>query len=510
MTEKVKTLRLGLLGCGVVGTGVIAALQKQSEEIEHRFGIQLVLVKVAVRDLQRPRAPFVDRSLLVSDWQQVCQADDVDWVIEAMGGRQPAKEAVMAALSLGKPVVTANKELLAFHQQELAGLARSRGTFLACESSVMAGVPVVYMLDAYFQANRVMRLQGIVNGTCNYILSQMSESGEDFHQALMQAQRQGYAEPDPTADIEGRDALYKLAVLVYHAWGQPLVVNPDLAAGITGVSTADIRLAKRLGCTLKHVVEAVPTASGENLSVYVGPQLLPDGHPLAQVCGVNNALSISGDLVGNLIFEGPGAGAGTTASGILEDVVRCALHQPDLAVSRDESLWEGSVDVDHQMAEMHPSFALRTIGTGTQSLRHQALLVRWQESPHGSLSLTVWENLIDGTGERQTLNGKLFTPDERVAWAWGAEKAIPVPMGKSCRGRRVWFVFQPRHSAAEGLRRVVGGTDGTQIERHVLESTVGQWAVFPFADGFVTDFEQLYEMLEEIEAEGELTGAKVR
>ncbi|RIV26697.1 homoserine dehydrogenase [Alicyclobacillaceae bacterium I2511] len=506
MTKKITTLRLGLLGCGVVGTGVIAALQKQGSEIQRRFGIHLVLVRVAVRDLQRPRAPFVDSSLLVADWQQVCQAENVDCVIEAMGGRHAAKEAVQTALALGKSVVTANKELLAFHQQELEELARSKGTFLACESSVMAGVPVLYMLDTYFQANRVTRLAGIVNGTCNYILSQMSEFEQEFHPALAQAQRHGFAEADPSSDIEGRDALYKLAVLVRHAWQHTLTVDLGLATGINGLSQEDLRLAERFGCRIKHVVEAVPEGIGDSVSVYVGPQLLPLSHPLAQVAGANNALAVSGNLVGDVIFSGPGAGAGTTASGILEDVLRCALHTSPSPVamgmrgpgtaaglSQSGTLTAGRLTrtgrtLDHKKQPEHPQ-------TLTQFVHHQTLLVRWQKSPEVGTFVAS-----DSQGLQM----------DRLTWAWEAETVLSVPMDENNQEMRVWLIFHPQHSVTKGLQRLLEGDDGAQTRAQTGAIPSEQWAVFPFVDGFVPNLERGYGVLEEWVGDGVLTGTSVK
>ncbi|TDY50063.1 homoserine dehydrogenase [Alicyclobacillus sacchari] len=334
-------VRLGLVGCGVVGSGVLRVLADRQGAWD---GAQLEATHIAVRHLERPRPDFVPRHLLTDDWRIVCEADDVDIVIEVMGGIDVAHDVVRHALENGKSVVTANKALMALHGEELRDLASKRGLFLRHEASVLGGIPVLHTLHTYFDLNRVQSLRGIVNGTCNYILTQMHATGAAFASALQEAQALGYAEPDPAADVEGLDAYYKLQILLQAlrvdtrllatecvADGQspnemarngvPTAVLTKPRAGISAITAAQMEAAKASGAKVKHVASAVWGDDGI-VRCEVGPQVLQPDDPLYFVDGVNNAIAITGDVVGTITLIGPGAGALPTASAVLEDVLQ--------------------------------------------------------------------------------------------------------------------------------------------------------------------------------------------
>jgi homoserine dehydrogenase len=237
-------LRLGLLGCGVVGGGVVEGLHQNGAYIASRVGVELAISRIAVRDLARPRTPHVRREWLTGDWRAVCEAPDVDVVIEVMGGIDPALEAVRTALLRGKHVVTANKQLLALHGEELHAIARQTGRRLLYEASVLGGIPAIHNIETYFQANRVKRLRGILNGTCNYILTRMEADCLPFREALAEAQALGYAEADPTMDVDAWDATYKLQILASLAFGQRLPVETIAREGIRRITLAEVLAAK--------------------------------------------------------------------------------------------------------------------------------------------------------------------------------------------------------------------------------------------------------------------------
>lgn len=330
-----RTVKLGLLGCGVVGGGVVEALHQCSERIATRNGIQFELVRIAVRDLQRARVATVRREWLCTDWRDICQADDVDVVVEVMGGLQPAQEAIATALRNGKHVVTANKQLLATCGEELHQIAYQNGCHLLYEASVLGGVPVLHGIETYFQANQITRIRGILNGTCNYILSRMAEGEIPFAEALSEAQTAGFAEADPTMDVESLDALFKLDILTRLAFGAKIVAEDVQRVGVTGVEACDISLARQLGCRIQQVASAEWMDDG--IAAAVGPTFVPQNDPLSHIRGVDNGLSIDGSIVGRVLFSGPGAGAFPTASAVVEDLMKLATalpHQSRAIVSR--------------------------------------------------------------------------------------------------------------------------------------------------------------------------------
>ena len=316
-----KPIGIGLLGCGVVGSGVALALALNQETLAERLGATIKIRRIAVKDLMRPRGPHVNHDLLCDDWRMVVNDKNVDVVVEVMGGIEPAKSAITLALEAGKDVVTANKELMATHGETLQALAERMGRTLLCEGSVLGGVPAIHALGTYFVANRIAGIRGIVNGTNNFILSKMEEAGQGFIDALAEAKQLGYAEADPTMDVYGFDALYKLRILSRLAFDVEITSQVDFA-GVTDVSSEDIAFARDLGCRIRHVAEARLDRETGMLLATVGPQFVPQGDPLYHISGADNFLEVIGDIVGRIGLSGPGAGALPTASAVVEDIVK--------------------------------------------------------------------------------------------------------------------------------------------------------------------------------------------
>ncbi|WDL98228.1 homoserine dehydrogenase [Alicyclobacillus sp. ALC3] len=315
-----RRIRIGLLGCGVVGAGVVWAVEQSKHRVACRTGVELEVVRIAVRDVDRARPQHVDPLLLTANWKDVVTASDVDVVVEAMGGLSPAEDAISLALRSGKHVVTANKQLLAARGEVLSELATSTGRALLFDAAVGAAIPVLHVLDSYYGANHIFGLRGIVNGTSNYILTQMDHDGLSFAQALAEAQAAGYAEADPTADVDGWDALAKLQVLTRTAFGLSVPADAVARSGIASVRREDLALAAELGWKLKHVVEVI--LQGGPIRARVGLALVAPSDLLYGIDGVHNGLVVSSDLAGDLLFAGAGAGAEPTASAIVEDVLK--------------------------------------------------------------------------------------------------------------------------------------------------------------------------------------------
>jgi homoserine dehydrogenase len=313
-----REIGLGLLGFGTVGAGVVEGLQKNGDLIAERVGIRPVLKRVADIDLDRDRGVAVPRSLLTTDARAVIEDPAVEVVIELVGGTKVAREFVLHALRLGKPVVTANKALLAEHGREIFGLARERQVDIGYEASVCAGVPIIRALREGLVANRFAGLYGILNGTCNHILTRMTLAGLSFDAALAEAQQQGYAEADPSLDIDGHDTAHKVAILASLAYGFHVPIADVYVEGIRGLAATDIQYAKDLGYTIKLLAVA-REVTGE-IEIRVHPTLVPANHMLASVSGVFNAVMVDGDMTGQTLYYGRGAGRKPTASAVLADV----------------------------------------------------------------------------------------------------------------------------------------------------------------------------------------------
>ncbi|MDQ3542980.1 MAG: homoserine dehydrogenase [Actinomycetota bacterium] len=319
-------VRIGVLGCGNVGAPFVRLIGEQSKEIEARTGVQLVVSRVAVRNLSRNRDIDIDPSLLTNDAADIVADVDIDLVVEVIGGIEPARELITTALRGGKPVVTANKELLANVGVELFEVAEKAGVDLLFEAAVAGGIPIVRALRESLRGEPITRVMGIVNGTTNYILTKMTEQGAPYESALAEAQRLGYAERDPTADVEGFDAGAKAAIMASIASGTKVVAGHVYHEGISNISVADIEVARRLGYVVKLLaIIELDRPTGE-VAVRVHPAMVPVHHPLASVRESYNAVFVEGESVGSLMFYGRGAGGNPTASSVLGDVIDAALN----------------------------------------------------------------------------------------------------------------------------------------------------------------------------------------
>jgi homoserine dehydrogenase len=319
-------VNLGMIGGGTVGSGVYHAWQHNGELIAARLGVKIAFRKIAVKAFDEPRPYPIPRALMTTDWQEVVNDPDIHIVIELVGGTGIAKTMVLAALERGKTVVTANKALLSAHGQELFAAATKHGANLYYEASVAGGIPIIKSLREGFVANRFPAIYGIVNGTCNYILTRMKLEGADFAAVLADAQKQGYAETPPDLDIDGHDAQHKIGILASLAHGFWVDHHEIHTEGIRDVSKIDMQFAQQLGYTIKLlgiVKQIAGKKSGIQVSVY--PTLIPDSHVLAKVNGVFNAVFVRGDVVGDTLFYGRGAGKDATASAVLSDVADAAL-----------------------------------------------------------------------------------------------------------------------------------------------------------------------------------------
>ena len=328
-------VNLGIVGGGTVGGGVFRAIQRNGALISSRLGVGLHVAKMAVRDVNKKRAVEIPGSLLTTDWAGVVQDPHINLIVELMGGTATAREVVLNTLRLGKPVVTANKALLSAHGEELFEVAQQNRTNLYYEASVAGGIPIIKVLREGLIGNRITRLYGIVNGTCNYILTRMKLEGADFDEVLADAQRLGYAEAEPSLDIDGHDAAHKIGILASLAHG--FWVNPKhiYVEGVRHITKLDIQFAGQLGYTIKllGMVKKTEVAGGRSrksnacspVQVTVYPVLVPNTHVLASVNDVFNAIYVRGDVVGDTLYYGRGAGQDATASAVLSDLADAAL-----------------------------------------------------------------------------------------------------------------------------------------------------------------------------------------
>jgi homoserine dehydrogenase len=321
-----RTIRIGLLGCGNVGGPFITLVEQQAEMIATRTGLRLEIARVAVRNLARDRGLTLADGLLTRDAMGVVTDPDVDLVVELIGGIEPARELITAALAHGKPVVTGNKELLANVGAELSATADEHGVDLLFEAAVAGGIPLIRPLRESLRGEPVSRVMGILNGTTNFILTKMTEQGAEYGEALAEAQELGYAERDPTADVEGYDAGAKAAIIASIAFGATVVAGDVYHEGISGITAADIAVARRLGYVVKLLGIAERDPETGEVAVRVHPAMVPVHHPLASVRESFNAVFVEGGAVGQLMFYGRGAGGLPTASAVLGDVIDAAVN----------------------------------------------------------------------------------------------------------------------------------------------------------------------------------------
>jgi homoserine dehydrogenase len=339
----VNTLKVALLGCGVVGSEVARVLTKDAAELANRVGAPLELVGIAVRDLERHAHGDLPADLFTTDAHGLVARGDLDIVIEVIGGIEPARELILSALEHGASVVTANKALLAIDAATLYDAAQKADRDLAFEAAVAGAIPIVRPLRESLAGDAVKRVLGIVNGTTNFILDAMTPSGTtagmSFAEALAEAQRLGYAEADPTADIEGHDAAAKAAILAGLAFHSRVSIGDVYCEGITGVTAADVQLAAEVNSVVKllAICEKIDGPDGPVIAARVHPALVPNDHPLASVRGAFNAVFVESESAGQLMFYGPGAGGSPTASAVLGDVVSAARNRVRGVVGPGES-----------------------------------------------------------------------------------------------------------------------------------------------------------------------------
>jgi homoserine dehydrogenase len=334
--QKANQVNIGMIGGGTVGSGVFHALQKNAALMASRLGVKTTIVKVAVKAFDEPRPYPIPESIMTLNWQEVVNDPNVHIVIELVGGTGIAKTMVLAALALGKPVITANKALLAAHGPELFAAASKYGTNLYYEASVAGGIPIIKVVRESLVGNCFERIYGIVNGTCNYILTRMKREGADFTDVLKDAQRLGYAEAEPSLDVDGHDAAHKIGILASLAHGFWVAQKDIHVEGIRSITKLDIQFATQLGYTIKLlgiVKKEDASATGKKakgksaarVQVSVYPTLVPNGHVLASVSDVFNAVFVRGDVVGDTLYYGRGAGKDATASAVLSDIADAAL-----------------------------------------------------------------------------------------------------------------------------------------------------------------------------------------
>lgn len=315
-----REIGIGMIGCGTVGQGCLRLLTENASTIEARLGGRLAVRRIGVRDPKKERDPIVPRELLTSEAREVIERDDVDIVVEVVGGIEPAGTFVRQAIERGKHVVTANKALLAEHGHALIELAEARGKDLYFEAAVCGGIPIIRVLREALASDRIVALRGIVNGTSNYILSQMRDQGVGFDVALRRAQEAGYAEADPTLDVSGGDATHKLLLLATLAFGARVTASQVTTEGITGIEAVDIQLARRFGFVIKSLAIAESTPGGA-LDLRVHPTLVPEKSVLASISGAMNAVLLEGAALGPCMLSGLGAGSMPTAVSVVSDLV---------------------------------------------------------------------------------------------------------------------------------------------------------------------------------------------
>jgi homoserine dehydrogenase len=325
-----KPVTIGLLGLGTVGGGTVTVLQRNAGEITRRAGREIHIQSASARDILKQRSLQTTGIHLTQDPFEIVNDPKIDIIVELMGGLSPARELVLTALDQGKHVVTANKALIALHGNEIFAKAREKGLMVAFEAAVAGGIPIIKAIREGLAGNTVEWLAGIINGTCNFILTDMREKGRDFSEVLSEAQALGYAEADPTFDIEGIDAAHKLTILASIAFGIPLQFDKVAVEGISAITASDINYAEALGYRIKLLGIARRSARGIELRVH--PTLIPERRLIANVNGVMNAVLVKGDAVGPTLYYGAGAGAEPTASSVVADiidVVRALTSDPE-------------------------------------------------------------------------------------------------------------------------------------------------------------------------------------
>lgn len=317
--KRVKAISIGLLGLGTVGSGVVKIIKNHQDKLIHQVGCPVVIKKILVQDLHKDRPVEIETGLLTANADEILRAKEIDVVIEVMGGVEETKDYLISALRQGKHVVTANKDLMALHGSELLTVASEHGCDLFYEASVAGGIPILRGLVDGLASDRITQMMGIVNGTTNYILTKMSDEGRSYDEVLKEAQDLGFAEADPTSDVEGLDAARKMTILATLGFSMHIDLDDVKVSGISSITEEDLRYGKQLGYTMKLIGYA--HREGEKVEVSVAPTFLSNNHPLASVQNEYNAVYVYGEAVGETMFYGPGAGSLPTATAVVSDLV---------------------------------------------------------------------------------------------------------------------------------------------------------------------------------------------
>ncbi|REE69485.1 homoserine dehydrogenase [Paenibacillus taihuensis] len=314
-----KPIKVGLLGLGTVGTGVVRIVEKHQSDLESQVGSPIVIEKILVQNKDKARSISIDQHKLTDDVWEIIHNPEIDVIVEVMGGIELTRSYILEALSRGKHIVTANKDLMALHGPEILSKAQEHGCDVLYEASVAGGIPIIRTLIEGFSSDRIMKIMGIVNGTTNYILTKMSQEGADYSEVLKEAQALGYAEADPTSDVEGLDAARKMTILATLGFRANVALEDVDVKGISAISREDILYAKRLGYEVKLL--GIAERQDDYISVSVQPTMVKRSHPIASVNGVFNAVYVYGEAVGETMFYGPGAGELPTATSVVADLV---------------------------------------------------------------------------------------------------------------------------------------------------------------------------------------------
>lgn len=350
-------LNVGLIGFGNVGSGVAKLLQKRKKFIKNKVHTEIILQTVCDRIIHSQNTKSLEKVALTSHYQDVLNNPNIDVVIELIGGMYPAKEIVIGALKNGKHVVTANKELIAQCGRDLFQLANSKGLKIYYESAVGAGVPIIKTITEGLAGNKFNSLYGIINGTCNFILSEMTKNNLTFSQALKEAQERGFAESNPTLDINGMDSAHKLAILIFLALGKPIKLSDIYVEGITHISHADIEYAKEMGLTIKLL--AIAKNINNKLEARVHPTLISRDHLLASVSSIFNAIFLAADPLGDVLLYGQGAGQMAAASGVVSDLINLATNRSKTTILLSNSTSETSDVTIQEIDQIQTKFYIR-------------------------------------------------------------------------------------------------------------------------------------------------------
>jgi homoserine dehydrogenase len=389
--ETTTPLRVALLGCGVVGSQVARMILSRADDVAARVGRPVELAGIAVAHPDRPRARL-PQDLFTADAEALVARDDVDIVVEVIGGIEPAYPLIMSAIEHGSSVVTANKALLAAHGHEIYAAADVHGVDVYYEAAVAGAIPIVRPLRESLVGDEIRRVMGIVNGTTNYILDKMTSEGVDFETALAEAQRLGYAESDPTADVEGYDAAAKAAILASLAFHTRIRGSQVHREGITGITPEDIEAARGMGCVIKLL--AICEMEPEGVSARVHPALVPEDHPLGGIRGANNAIFVEAREAGHLMFMGPGAGGSPTASAVMGDLVTVARNRARGVAGPAQAIF-GDVPVA-EMGTVHTRFQLSIQVRDEPGILQQVAAIF---ASHGVSLQTVQQSALEGAGK---------------------------------------------------------------------------------------------------------------